>query len=103
MTDKEFQTHIYQLLYDIPAGKITSYGRLAAMAGFPRRSRLVGKILKDLPQGGKLPWFRVTTSTGRLAFPPDSASYKRQRRLLEAEGVVFEQDKVPIKRYLWHP
>lgn len=103
MTDKEFQIHILQLLHAIPAGKITSYGRLAALAGHPRRARMVGRIMKNLPSDGSLPWFRVATSSGHLAFPEGSDAYQRQRSLLEAEGVVFKNGKVPLNIYLWQP
>ena len=103
MTDKEFQNHILQLLHAIPAGKSTSYGRLAALAGHPRHARMVGRIMKNLPSDGSLPWFRVATSNGQLAFPEGTEAYQRQRALLEAEGVVFKNGKVPLKPYLWHP
>ena len=92
MTDKEFQAQIYQLLQSIPSGKITSYGPLAAMAGHPARARMVGKILRDLPAGSRLPWFKVLSANGKPAFPPGSESFERQAALLLAAGITLDEN-----------
>lgn len=72
----------------IPSGSIASYGAVGERAGLHRRARLVARVLSDLPAGHALPWFRVVRSGGRIAFAPGSADFRRQRRLLEAEGCM---------------
>ncbi len=92
---------LWQLVAAIPPGQVASYGQLARLAGYPGHARYVGTTLNRLPKGTTLPWFRVLRSSGELAFPPHSAAWKRQKTLLEAEGVKFKGLKVPLKQYQW--
>ena len=85
----------------IPRGRVTTYGKLATMAGFPRAARLAGFALKNTPPRMKLPWHRVLNAQGKSSFPPRSAPYREQRRQLEAEGVVFIGGRVDLARYGW--
>lgn len=87
----------------IPRGRVATYGAIADLAGLPRRARLVGTVLKHAPATRGLPWFRVIGANGRVSLPPDSDAYRRQRRMLQAEGIVFMGDRVDMKRYGWPP
>ena len=51
-----FRERVYQLMMMLPAGKVTTYGDLAAMAGQPRAARIVGGIAHTGPMD--LPWHR---------------------------------------------
>lgn len=92
---------IWQLVATIPSSKVATYGQIARLAGYPSHARYVGTTLKHLPQDTTLPWHRVLTSSGAPAFPPGSPGYRRQRRLLEAEQVVFSGAKVALSRFGW--
>ncbi|MBS9403898.1 MGMT family protein [Halomonas sp. TRM85114] len=88
---------ILTILAEIPVGRVTTYGRIAAMTegGTPR---LVARALRDLPAGHELPWFRVITASRRLA---DHGGADEQRQRLVAEGVIFDAlGRVPTER-LW--
>jgi methylated-DNA-protein-cysteine methyltransferase related protein len=85
----------------IPRGKVCTYGNVAEVAGLPRRARLVGTVLRQTPASRDLPWFRVINAGGRISFPAGSDAYQRQRRKLEAEGVVFVGGRVDLRRYGW--
>ena len=85
----------------IPRGRVTTYGQLAAAAGFPRAARLAGFALKNTPPKMELPWHRVLNAQGKISFPRNSAAFREQRRRLEAEGVVFLGGRVDLKRYGW--
>jgi methylated-DNA-protein-cysteine methyltransferase-like protein len=94
---------IYATVRCIPAGKVSSYGRIALLADLPGQARLVGYALHALRTGDMrymdVPWWRVINAAGRIsnAYEPDL-----QRGLLEAEGVVFdERDRVDLSRFLW--
>jgi methylated-DNA-protein-cysteine methyltransferase related protein len=87
----------------IPRGRVSTYGNIADVAGLPRRARLVGTVLKHAPASRDLPWFRVINSNGRISLPAGSDAYARQRRKLEAEGIIFRGDCVDMKRYCWPP
>lgn len=87
----------------IPRGRVSTYGNIAEVAGLPRRARLVGTVLKHAPSSRDLPWFRVINAGGRISLPTGSDAYARQKRKLEAEGVIFRGDRVDMKRYCWPP
>jgi methylated-DNA-protein-cysteine methyltransferase related protein len=58
-------------------------------------------VLKHAPASKALPWFRVVNSSGRISLPSGSDSHAKQRRKLEAEGVLFRGDRIDMKRYGW--
>lgn len=85
----------------IPRGRVTTYGQLAAAAGFPRAARLAGFALKNTPPKMVLPWHRVLNASGKISFPPRSRPWREQKQRLEAEGVVFLAGRVDLRRYGW--
>lgn len=97
----ELRETLWQLVAAIPEGRVATYGQLARLAGYPSHSRFVGTTLRQLPRGTRLPWFRVLRSTGELAFPAASPGWKRQKNLLEKEGVVFRGMKVALNQHQW--
>lgn len=87
----------------IPRGRVASYGQVAAEAGLPGRARLVGRLLRELPAGSKLPWHRVLRSDGSIAGRGDGAAMTTQRRRLAREGLAFDaRGRVPRERF-WRP
>jgi len=96
----EFEQHIFTVLFYLPAGKLTTYGRLAKSAGYPNHSRQVGRILSRLPKNTKLPWFRVVNSAGKISLKGDA--FIVQKELLEKEGMtVNTQGKIQgFRKYL---
>jgi methylated-DNA-protein-cysteine methyltransferase-like protein len=55
--------------------------------------------MRRAPRGVRLPWHRVINAQGRISFPEDSNGWRRQKNLLEEEGVVFLDGKVDLDRY----
>ncbi len=93
---------IFSVVRRIPAGKVTTYGRIAGLAGFPGQARLTGYALHSLKEGTDVPWYRVLNVSGRISFPTGSDAEAVQRSLLEAEGVVFKENgSVDLERYGW--
>jgi methylated-DNA-protein-cysteine methyltransferase-like protein len=97
----EINEIIWQVVNSIPKGKVATYGQVAAIAGYPQHARLVGNVLKKLPKDTSLPWHRVINAQGKISFPVDSEAYKRQRSLLEQEGIKFLNGKLSLKQYGW--
>jgi methylated-DNA-protein-cysteine methyltransferase-like protein len=91
---------IWQVVAMIPEGRVASYGQIAALAGMPRHARLVGRTLRELPTGSKLPWHRVVNASLKISQRPGTGSHLEQRRRLLAEGVEFAGERIP-KAYRW--
>jgi len=94
---------IWQVVAAIPKGKVATYGQVADLAGLPRAARLVGRTMANLPKGSKLPWYRVLNSRGELSFARNTASWRRQRDKLAAEGVTLIKGRLSLKVYRWEP
>lgn len=92
---------IWAAIKKIPRGRVATYGQIAAVAGLPRQARLAGYALHHTPSGMKLPWHRVINAQGKIALPPNSASCRKQKQLLQEEGVVFLRGRVDLARYQW--
>lgn len=84
---------IWQVVALIPQGKVATYGDVAAQAGLPGAARRVGRALKRLPKGSRIPWHRVVNAQGQISLPAGSASQYTQRERLEAEGISFRGGK----------
>ena len=95
-------TAILEVVGRIPRGKVTTYGAVAERAGWPRRARLVGRVLATLPKGSDVPWHRVVAAGGRIAFPEGAPSRDRQVRRLRREGVDASTGRVDMGRHGWH-
>ncbi len=101
-----FFEQVYRLVRQVPPGKVTSYGAIARMLGYPRAARTVGWALRalagnDAPSGEPVPWHRVVNSRGRISLSEWEGS-GLQRVLLEAEGVEFCVDgSVDMRRFGW--
>ena len=94
---------VLRAIRSIPPGRVSSYGRIAELAGLPRRARFVAQVLGQREAGDDLPWFRVVGSDGKIKIPPPSPSHARQRRLLQKEGCRLDpQGKVlDLAERLW--
>jgi methylated-DNA-protein-cysteine methyltransferase-like protein len=80
------------VIRSIPRGKVSTYGSVAKIAGYPRAARMVARILG---RGYGLPWQRVLGAGGEIKLRGDSAIEQRLR--LEAEGVRFRGRRVDMK------
>lgn len=94
---------IYEIVRQIPAGKVATYGQIAKLAGNPRWSRVVGYALHVNPAFGEIPCHRVVNREGRLSPAFAFGGENVQAQLLAAEGVEVIDGFVDISKYLWHP
>jgi len=102
-TDRYRSTYelIWETVRQIPRGKVATYGQVASESGFPGQARLVGYALHNLPDHSDVPWQRVINARGKISFPVSSAAFRRQRRLLETEGIHLKDNAVDLRKYGW--
>jgi len=94
---------VYRIVARIPAGKVATYGQIAALLGHPRGARTVGWAMHDAPPELDLPCHRVVNARGALS-PEEVFGPGRQRALLEAEGVTFKRNGcIDLEQHLWDP
>ncbi len=89
---------IEQAIRAIPRGKVSTYGGIAKIAGYPGAARMVARVLR---RSYGLPWQRVLGAGGEIKLRGDSASEQRLR--LEAEGVGFRGRKVDVRTHEHKP
>lgn len=92
---------IYELMAQVPAGKVTTYGDIAGLAGHANAARIVGGVAHYGPT--ELPWHRLVNRFGGLA-GGFHGGREAQQQLLEAEGVActnFIVDDFEERR--WRP
>ena len=96
---RAFGEDVLNIVSQIPYGRVTTYGHIASLAGWPSHSRMVGRTLRYSAGAVDLPCHRVVNKEGRTA-----PGWSQQRTLLEAEGVTFNANGyVDIERHLWEP
>ena len=94
---------MWETILEVPPGSVASYGQIAELAGIPRGARQTAYALRVAPDGLELPWFRIITASGKLAFAEGSTHFRKQKRLLEAEGVRVLKGRVDMAKYRWQP
>ena len=86
---------LWDVVAQIPRGRVSTYADVAREAGLPGRARQAGYALKQAPDGMHLPWHRVVGAGGKIAFPPGSLAHREQARRLRSEGLDVENGRVP--------
>lgn len=96
-----FRDDVYALIAQVPYGKVTTYGDVAALAGHPYAARVVGQIAHYGPEG--LPWHRMVSKAGIMA-RGYWGGMEVHERMLSAEGVEVAKYKIiDMERYKWKP
>jgi methylated-DNA-protein-cysteine methyltransferase related protein len=98
----EFGDRVAAVVRGVPAGRVASYGDVAAAAGRPGAARAVGRALRSLPDGSDVPWWRVINGRGVVSIPRSGLAAGLQRTLLEGEGIEFDEaGRVDMTRFGW--
>ena len=102
----EFADRVFDAVRAIPRGKVSTYGQIARLIGSPRSARYVGFALRANPAPGidpaSIPCHRVVFKDGSLTDGYAFGGPDEQRRLLEAEDVLFADDtRVDMAACLW--
>lgn len=95
----KFAKKVAMIVAAIPPGKVATYGDIAALAGSPAHSRLVGKVLAHIGMNSDIPCHRVVNAQGRPA-----PHWHGQLALLIQEGIhPTPAGLVNLRTYRWRP
>jgi len=100
MSENSYE-RIYDIVKQIPKGKVATYGLVARLAGNPRWSRVVGYALHVNPDPASIPCHRVVNRFGQVSSAFAFGGENMQIRLLESEGVTLTDGRVDLSEYLW--
>jgi methylated-DNA-protein-cysteine methyltransferase-like protein len=98
-----FYSRVYEIVEQIPPGKVTTYGAIAEVLGMKRSSRMVGQALTALPKESGIPAQRVINRIGALSGAIHFGGCARMRAMLRKEGVTFKGELVDMKKHFWDP
>ena len=103
--DDSFFDLVHQVARQIPKGRVTSYGAIAAALGTRMSARMVGWAMMAVPFAeGSVPAHRVVNRVGLLTGKHHYNPPGRMQQLLEKEGVKVKDDKVvDFRRLFWDP
>ena len=97
-----FREAVCRAVAQVPRGRVASYGQIAWMAGYPRRPRQVGMVLKGLPEGTDLPWHRIVSAKGYVPSRGRWWGARLQIQRLREEGVeVDDLGNLDLARFGW--
>ena len=88
---------IYEIVQQVPQGKVISYGQIANLLNKRISAQLVGWAMRKAPKN--CPAYRVVYNDGSLAREEVFGGQDIQRQMLEAEGVTFIGDKIDMSKH----
>jgi len=98
----KFTLKVMDVIRKIPRGKVATYKQVAGLAGKEHASRGVAWILNSCAEKYQLPWHRVLSSKGRIAFPPLTHNFIMQAKLLKREGVMSAANgDIDMPKFQW--
>jgi methylated-DNA-protein-cysteine methyltransferase-like protein len=90
---------VYDIVRQVPRGKVTTYGDVAQLVGPGCDARVVGYAMAACPDD--VPWQRVINAQGKISPRSGDGPAKQQMRL-EAEGIEFDaRGKIDLNRFRW--
>ncbi len=103
-SNDNFFERVYQIVAQIPYGKVTTYGAIAKALGAAKSARMVGWAMNASHGKGDLPAHRVVNRNGLLSGKHHFDGTHLMQQLLESEGLVIENYKiVHLENHLWIP
>lgn len=99
-----FFERVYEVVRQIPFGKVTSYGAIAKAIGSPQSSRMVGYAMNASHSVENVPAHRVVNRNGVLTGKHHFDGTNLMQQLLEAEGIKISNNKIiNFKEHFWEP
>jgi methylated-DNA-protein-cysteine methyltransferase-like protein len=102
--DALFFEQVYAVVRQVPRGRVTSYGAIAAALGTKKSARMVGWAMNSAHALAHVPAHRVVNRQGLLTGKMHFATPEQMQQLLESEGVIVKDDQVQdFQTRFWDP
>lgn len=99
-----FFEKVYEVVIQIPYGKVTSYGAIAKYLGTARSARMVGWAMNGASTKPEIPAHRVVNRNGVLTGKHHFSGTNLMQQLLESEGIKIDNNQiVNFKHHFWDP
>jgi methylated-DNA-protein-cysteine methyltransferase-like protein len=103
INDSKYRERVYEIVREIPAGRVMTYGQIAEILGEGYTPRTVGYVMHGADTK-ETPWQRVINSQGACSTGKMTVPVNLQQQILEAEGVKFnEKGRCDLNAYRWSP
>jgi methylated-DNA-protein-cysteine methyltransferase related protein len=103
VTDQKYRQRVYEIVNQIPVGRVMTYGQIAEILGAGYTPRTVGFVM-HAAETENVPWQRVINSQGACSTGRMTVPINLQQQILESEGVKFnEKGRCDLKIYRWSP
>lgn len=100
--ERNYRERVYEIVRQIPKGRVMTYGQIAEILGEGYTARTVGYTMHGAPDG--VQWQRVINSQGKCSTGRMTMPVNLQQNILESEGVKFsESGKCDLEEYRWFP
>ena len=104
MSKNNFFDKVYNVVRQIPEGKVTSYGAIANYLGVKKSARLVGWAMNASHRDNSIPAHRVVNRVGLLTGKHHFGGTKIMQQLLENEGILIKENKIlNLELHFWDP
>lgn len=101
--EKKYREKVYEIVCEIPQGRVMTYGQIAEILGEGYTARTVGYVM-HAADTEKVPWQRVINSQGGCSTQKLTVPHNIQQKILEDEGIIFNaKDKCDLEKYRWYP
>ena len=100
--EQSYRERVYEIVQQIPVGKVMTYGQIAEILGEGYTARTVGYVM-HAASTQNVPWQRVINSQGSCSTSKMTVPHNLQQNLLEQEGVIFKNEKCDLAVYKWFP
>jgi len=102
--EENFFNRVYELVRQIPEGKVTSYGAIAKALGTARSARMVGWAMNASHGLDNVPAHRVVNRKGMLTGKHHFDGTNLMQQLLENEGVkIVDNQIIEFEKVFWEP
>lgn len=103
VNEQSYRERVYEIVCEIPVGRVMTYGQIAEILGQGYTPRTIGYVM-HAADTEKIPWQRVINAQGACSTGKMTLPVNLQQKMLEDEAVKFnEKGRCDLKIYLWSP